>query len=83
MRAVCAAVTKPVNVLAGGSDAVTVADLAAAGARRISLGSALARVALSAAVAAAREVAEHGTFTFSAGVLTYAQVNAAWPKESG
>lgn len=81
VRAVCAAVDKPVNVLAGSSSAVTVADLAAAGARRISLGSSLARVALSATVAAARELAERGTFGFSTGLLTYAQANALMREE--
>ncbi|WP_433500442.1 isocitrate lyase/PEP mutase family protein [Sphaerimonospora sp. CA-214678] len=76
VRTVCGAVGKPVNVLAGGSDGVTVAGLAAAGARRVSLGSALARAALSAAFAAAQEIAEHGTFAFSRGMLTYAEMNA-------
>lgn len=76
VAAVCAAVSRPVNVLAGGSAAVTVGQLADAGARRISLGSSLARVALSATLNAAREVAEHGTFGFAPGVVTYAQINA-------
>ncbi|WP_067182445.1 isocitrate lyase/PEP mutase family protein [Microtetraspora niveoalba] len=83
IRAVCAAVGRPVNVLAGSSSGVTVAQLAAAGARRISLGSSLARVAVSAAVAAARELAEHGTFGFSRGVLGYAEANALWTEDDG
>jgi 2-methylisocitrate lyase-like PEP mutase family enzyme len=77
VAAVCAGVDRPVNVLAGGSAAITVAQLAAAGVRRISLGSALARVALSAAVAAAREVHEQGTFTFAGVPSTYAEINEA------
>lgn len=81
VRAVCAAVGKPVNVLAGSSAAVTVAALRAAGAGRVSLGSALARAALSATIAAAREIGEHGTFEFSTGVRPYAEVNALWPEE--
>jgi 2-methylisocitrate lyase-like PEP mutase family enzyme len=81
VRAVCHAVGKPVNVLAGGSTAVTIAALRDAGARRVSLGSALARVALSSTIAAAREIGERGTFEFSRGVLTYAEVNALWPQE--
>ncbi|MFC0865365.1 oxaloacetate decarboxylase [Sphaerimonospora cavernae] len=81
VRAVCAAVGRPVNVLAGSSPGVTVAELVAAGARRISLGSALARVALSATLAAGRELAEHGTFGFSRGVLSYAEANALWTDE--
>src|SRR5947209_13392680 len=43
IRAVCAAVSRPVNILMGAKRlAIPVADLAAAGARRISLGGALA-----------------------------------------
>lgn len=76
VAAVCAAVSRPVNVLAGGSSGVTVEQLAQAGVRRISLGSSLARVALNATLNAAREVAEHGTFGFATGVVTYAEVNA-------
>ncbi|GIH72351.1 hypothetical protein Mth01_46040 [Sphaerimonospora thailandensis] len=68
-------------MLAGSSPGVTVAELAAAGARRISLGSALARAALSATLAAGRELAEHGTFGFSRGVLTYAEANALWTED--
>ena len=83
VRAVCKAVGKPVNVLAGSSAGVTVAALGAAGARRISLGSALVRVALSATVAAARELTEHGTFGFSRDVLPYAQVNALLAEDGG
>ena len=50
---------KPVNILSPG---LPVAKLAELGARRISLGGAIARVAYGAAFAAAAEVAEQGTF---------------------
>src|SRR5437764_5342790 len=53
---------KPVNVLVT-SGFTTLADLAALGVRRISVGSALARTALTGFLAAAREIAEQGTFT--------------------
>lgn len=53
---------KPVNVLVG-SDFTTVAELAAAGVRRISVGGALARAAWTGFFAAATEIAERGTFT--------------------
>jgi 2-methylisocitrate lyase-like PEP mutase family enzyme len=79
VRSVCAAVGKPVNALAGGSPAVTVAMLADCGVRRVSVGSALARAALSAFVDAAREIHETGTFRFGKDVLGYAQVNRLWP----
>jgi 2-methylisocitrate lyase-like PEP mutase family enzyme len=66
IRTVCAAVApRPVNVLAGIKGlAFPVAELAAAGVRRISLGGSLARTALGALIAAAREMKEHGTFAF-------------------
>jgi 2-methylisocitrate lyase-like PEP mutase family enzyme len=81
IRAVCAAVERPVNVLAGSSSRITVADLAGCGVRRVSVGSALARAALTAARNAAQEIREHGTFGFASGSLTYAEANALWPKE--
>ncbi len=71
VRVVCAAVSRPVNVLAGGSSATpSVAALAEAGVKRISRGSALSRVALGALVRAAREILEEGTFGFARGQQT-------------
>src|SRR5262245_27420261 len=62
IRAVVEAVApKPVNVLAYG-DFATVAQLAELGVRRISVGGALARVAWTAFLEAATEIAEKGTF---------------------
>jgi methylisocitrate lyase len=62
IAAVVDAVTpKPVNVLVS-TDFTTVADLAALGVRRISVGGALARTAWAGFIAAATEIAEHGTF---------------------
>jgi 2-methylisocitrate lyase-like PEP mutase family enzyme len=52
---------KPVNVVAS-TDFATVSQLADLGARRISVGGALARTAWTAFLGAAREIAEHGTF---------------------
>ncbi|MBM7770675.1 2-methylisocitrate lyase-like PEP mutase family enzyme [Actinokineospora baliensis] len=77
VKAVCAAVDKPVNVLAAGPAArCSVSKLGALGARRISLGSALPRAALTAAVLAAQEIAESGTFTLTTGAMSYAQADA-------
>jgi 2-methylisocitrate lyase-like PEP mutase family enzyme len=68
IRTVCAAVGKPVNVVMGLKTAsLSVADLAALGVRRISLGSALSRAALGAFLRAAREIREHGTFQLCGG----------------
>ena len=71
VRVVCAAVTKPVNFMVGiRGRSFTVAELEAAGVRRISLATSLYRVAMSALVAAAREVGEQGTFGYLDGGLT-------------
>jgi len=66
IKAVCAAVApRPVNALAGIKGlAFPVAELEAAGVRRISLGGVLSRVALGALMNAAREMKEKGTFGF-------------------
>jgi 2-methylisocitrate lyase-like PEP mutase family enzyme len=64
LRAVCAAVRGPVNVLAAGSfTRLTRADFAALGVARISLGSALARLTHRAIVDGARPIFETGDFT--------------------
>jgi 2-methylisocitrate lyase-like PEP mutase family enzyme len=76
IRTVCLSVGKPVNVIMGLRNAsLTVADLAALGVRRISLGSALSRAALGAFLRAAREIKEHGTFTFAEEALAYPEAN--------
>lgn len=62
IRAVVAAVApRPVNLLVGGPF-ITVEEAARLGVRRISVGGALARAAWSGVVAAAREIADRGTF---------------------
>jgi 2-methylisocitrate lyase-like PEP mutase family enzyme len=76
IRAVCSAVRKPVNVVMGlKSAALSVADLSALGVKRVSVGSALARAALSGFVDAAREIREKGTFTFAEEILSFAAVS--------
>lgn len=63
IAAVVAAVApKPVNVLIGWPDELTVQDIAALGVRRISVGGALARCAWGGFMRAARLVAEQGSF---------------------
>ncbi|HSY47755.1 MAG TPA: isocitrate lyase/phosphoenolpyruvate mutase family protein [Thermoanaerobaculia bacterium] len=76
IRAVCAAVSKPVNVVMGlKSGSFSVAELAAMGVRRISVGSALSRAALGAFVRGAREIREQGTFGFAQEAMSYAEAN--------
>ena len=83
IRTVCGAVRKPVNVIMGLAGAqFSVDDLAAAGVRRISVGSAFARAALGAFLRAAREVREHGTFGFAAEAAPFADIHAFMPGRS-
>jgi methylisocitrate lyase len=70
---------KPVNVLVG-SDFTTVADLTAAGVRRISVGGALARAAWTGFLAAAKEIAERGTFTGLARSVPFAEIDGSFSK---
>ena len=63
--AVCAAVTKPVNFMAGiKGKSFTVRDLAAAGVKRVSLATSLFRAAMTGLLTAATEVKDHGTFNY-------------------
>ncbi|PSM16912.1 MULTISPECIES: isocitrate lyase/PEP mutase family protein [Nitratireductor] len=70
VRTVCAAVSRPVNVLA--VPGLSVAELAAAGVKRISLGSKLTIAAFGAVEAAAREMLDEGSFEFSRGGPSFA-----------
>ena len=65
VKAVCAAIAKPFNFMVGiPGKSFTVAELEAAGVRRISLAGSLYRAATSGLVAAAREVKDKGTFGY-------------------
>jgi 2-methylisocitrate lyase-like PEP mutase family enzyme len=65
VRAVCSAVTKPVNFMVGIPGMwFSVAELEAAGVRRISLAVSLYRAAMTGLIGAAREIKERGTFGF-------------------
>jgi 2-methylisocitrate lyase-like PEP mutase family enzyme len=65
VRAVCAALTKPFNFMVGiKGKSFSVAELEAAGVKRISLATSLYRMAMTGLVDAAREVKDKGTFTY-------------------
>lgn len=65
IRAIASAVSKPINVLMGGWNAgLTVADVTAAGGKRISVGGGLARAALGELLRAAEEIKAKGTFGY-------------------
>jgi methylisocitrate lyase len=68
---------KPVNLLIG-SDFMTVADAAALGVRRISVGGALARAAWGGFLAAAREIAAQGTFSHLAHAVPFAEIDGTF-----
>jgi 2-methylisocitrate lyase-like PEP mutase family enzyme len=71
IRAIISAVApKPVNVLMGWSVGLTVADIAELGARRISVGSSLARAAWTGFLNAARLIAKDGSFAGFDGLVT-------------
>jgi 2-methylisocitrate lyase-like PEP mutase family enzyme len=61
IRAICTAVSKPVNVLA--LPQLSLAEVVAAGAQRISVGGGLTWVAVAAMAAAAREIRDEGDFS--------------------
>jgi 2-methylisocitrate lyase-like PEP mutase family enzyme len=64
VRTVCSAVSKPVNVLLGGSTDMTVEGVSAAGAKRISVGGGLAWTAYGQMIKIARRIAEDGVFDY-------------------
>ena len=70
IRTVCAAVSKPVNIMNGMKGAFSVAELAAVGVKRISLAAALYRVAMTGLRDAAKEMGEKGTFEFTERSMT-------------
>ena len=74
IAAVVSSVDRPVNALMGLQGVrLSLDELSAIGVKRVSVGSTLCRTALAAFLSAAKEMREHGTFTFAA--------EAASPKE--
>jgi 2-methylisocitrate lyase-like PEP mutase family enzyme len=71
---VCASLRRPVNAIANA--AFTLKQLADAGVKRVSTGSALSRAALQAVLDAAQEMKETGRFDFAGGILSHAKANA-------
>jgi 2-methylisocitrate lyase-like PEP mutase family enzyme len=76
VRAVCAAVSKPFNFMVGiKGRSFTVAELAAAGVKRISLATSLYRAAMTGLLDAAREVKDKGTFGYLDQSMTTPELN--------
>lgn len=77
IRSVCASVDRPVNVVMGLTGArFTVAELAGAGVKRISLGGSLFRTGFGAVQAAARQILSEGCFDYAAAAMPDAEVSA-------
>jgi 2-methylisocitrate lyase-like PEP mutase family enzyme len=77
VRKVCAALTKPFNFMAGiKSRSFTVAELEAAGVRRISLATSLYRMAMTGLRDAAVEVKDKGTFGYIDRSMATPELNA-------
>ena len=75
IRAVTSAVRRPVNVVMSTADpALTTAQLAEAGVRRISVGGALSRLAFAAVLKAAEEMKALGGFTWVSSTLPAKEV---------
>lgn len=73
---VVSSVDRPVNVLMGLPGVqLNLAELSEMGVKRVSVGSGLSRAALGAFLRAAREMKEHGTFTFANEAANYRDVS--------
>lgn len=81
VRAVCSAVSRPVNVLA--MEGFSVPELAAAGASRISLGSKLATAAFGALERAARQMLDDGSFVFARECMPFAKLQEMFAAKTG
>ena len=81
LKSLTADVALPVNVMAG-PGAPDVAALRDAGVRRVSVGTALTQVAYTAALRAARELLDSGTYASCEGTLDYGTLNG-WFDRAG
>ena len=66
---------RPVNILVGAPSELTITDLTALGARRVSVGGALARAAWGGFIRAARTLAETGRFDAFAHAAPHGELN--------
>jgi 2-methylisocitrate lyase-like PEP mutase family enzyme len=84
IKTVVSAVGKPVNVVMSHADpSLTVADLAEAGVKRISVGGSIARHLVAAFLNAGREMKEKGAFTFLRDAPPSKQIKAAFAAGAG
>jgi 2-methylisocitrate lyase-like PEP mutase family enzyme len=77
IAAVVSSLDHPVNVLMGlAGVGLSLAELSTIGVKRVSVGSVLARVALSAFLRAAAEMRDRGTFTFAENAVSFRDISA-------
>jgi 2-methylisocitrate lyase-like PEP mutase family enzyme len=77
IEAVVRSVDRPVNVVMGLQGIqLSLATLSEIGVKRVSVGSSLSRAALGAFLRAAREMREHGTFSFAEEAVSYREISA-------
>ena len=82
IEAIVAAVApKPVNILVSSHAGLTLADIAALGARRISVGSSLARAAWAGFIRAAELMAEDGSFAGFDGAVPFDDLNGFFRRD--
>lgn len=75
VRQIVRAVNRPVNVVTGWLNPdITLAQLGEAGAKRISVGGALSRLALATFVNAARAMQQHGSFAWMRDMISVAEI---------
>lgn len=83
IAAVVSSVDRPVNIVMGLQGVqLSLAELSSMGVKRISVGSSLTRAALGAFLRAAREMHDHGTFTFAEQAASMREVSAMFKKFS-
>jgi 2-methylisocitrate lyase-like PEP mutase family enzyme len=79
IRAVVSSVGKPVNVvMSHGDPSLTLAQLAEAGVKRVSVGGSLSRLALAAFLRGAREMADKGGFTWMRDTVASRELKAVF-----
>jgi len=80
VKAVCSAVSKPVNFMVGvRGKSFTMAELVAAGVKRISFASSLYRAAITGLIEAASEAKQNGTFGYLEKTITTTEMNKFLP----
>lgn len=79
-RIICSSVRKPVNVLA--KPGFSIADLAQAGVKRISLGSGLTNFAFGMLETAVREIQQDGTFGYARAAMPFGKLQTLFSKDT-